>query len=402
LTIIAFITVSSEVACVACIKLLDSWHLPSLQQNLMNPTNNQLPTTMSGVHLIGHGGLDQLVYRHDIPTPQPKDGEVLLKVLAAGVNNTDINTRIGWYSKQVTGDTNSGADQGYDELDATTATWSGSALQLPRIQGADVCGEVVSVGSGVNAERIGERVLVRTMQQDPQTKKRFDCVTFGSEYDGGFAQYTCALSDEAYAVNTPWSDVELASIPCAYSTAENMLHRASLKSGERVLITGASGGVGSAAVQLAKRRGAYVIAVAGVTKHDDVKALGADQLVPRGVDLVAAIGADEVDLVVDLVAGPDWPQLLDVLRRGGRYATSGAIAGPMVELDVRTLYLKDLTFFGCTFQDHIVFSNLVSYIEAEEIRPVVAQSYPLKQIHKAQTDFLNKGFTGKLVLIPES
>ena len=164
---------------------------------------------------------------------------------------------------------------------------------------------------------------------------------------------------------------------------------------------GASGGVGSAAVQLAKRRGAYVIAVAGITKHDDVRALGADQLVARGDNLITAIGADNVDLVIDLVAGPDWPQLLDVLCRGGRYAVSGAIAGPMVELDIRTLYLKDLTFFGCTFQDPIVFSNLVSYIEAEDIRPVVARSYPLTQIHKAQTDFLNKGFTGKLVLVPE-
>ena len=348
---------------------------------------------------MGHGGLDQLVYRHDIPTPQPKAGEVLLKVLAAGVNNTDINTRIGWYSKQVTGDTNTGADEGYQDLDAASASWSGNALPLPLIQGADVCGEVIAVGHGVNSDRIGDRVLVRTMQQHPS--KPFECITFGSEYNGGFAQYTCALSDEAYTVNTPWSDADLASIPCAYSTAENLLHRADLKSGERVLITGASGGVGSAAVQLAKRRGAYVIAVAGVAKHDDVKALGADQLISRGDDLVAAIGAEAVDLVVDLVAGPDWPQLLDVLRRGGRYATSGAIAGPMVELDIRTLYLKDLTFLGCTYQEKIVFTNLVGYIEAEEIRPLVARTYPLKHIHQAQTDFLNKAFTGKLVLIPE-
>jgi len=357
-----------------------------------------IPKLMSGVHLVGHGGLDQLVYKHDIPTPQPTEGQVLLKVLAAGVNNTDINTRIGWYSKQVTGDTNSGADAGYDELDAATATWSGSALQLPRIQGADVCGEVIAVGAGVSSERIGERVLVRTMQQHPQTP--FECITFGSEYDGGFAQYTCALSQEAYTVESSWSDAELASIPCAYSTAENMLHRSGLKAGERVLITGASGGVGSAAVQLAKRRGAYVIAVAGAAKHADVKALGADQLVARGHDLVAAIGEGQVDLVVDLVAGPAWPQLLDLLRRGGRYATSGAIAGPIVELDIRTLYLKDLSFFGCTYQEAEVFDNLVRYIEADEIRPLVARTYPLEQIHRAQTDFLDKAFTGKLVLIP--
>ena len=359
-----------------------------------------VPSIMSGVRLMGHGGLDQLVYSHDIPTSQPKANEVLLKVLAAGVNNTDINTRIGWYSKQVTGDTNTGADEGYKDLDAASASWSGDALKLPLIQGADVCGEIIAVGPGVSSDRIGDRVLVRTMQQHPS--KPYECLTFGSEYHGGFAQYTCALSEEAYTVHSPSSDADQSSIPCAYSTAENLLHRADLKSGERVLITGASGGVGSAAVQLAKRRGAFVIAVAGVAKHDDVRALGADQLISRGTDLVAAIGAEAVDLVVDLVAGPDWPMLLDVLQRGGRYATSGAIAGPMVELDIRALYLKNLTFLGCTYQEKIVFTNLVAYIEAEEIRPVVAQTYALKQIHQAQTDFLNKAFTGKLVLIPES
>lgn len=366
------------------------------------PSAQNPPATMKGVHLIGHGGLDQLVYKQDIMMPSPKKGEVLLKVLAAGVNNTDINTRIGWYSKQVTGDTNSGANEGYDGLDASTATWSGSSLNFPMVQGADVCGQIVAVGAGVDQSRIGERVIVRSMQQNHETNAPFDCITFGSEYNGGFAQYTCAVSIEAYAVNSAWSDAELASIPCAYSTAENMLHRAQLKQGETVLITGASGGVGSAAVQLAKRRGAHVIAVAGAAKHEDVKALGADKLISRGANLVEALGLDTVDLVVDLVAGPDFGQLLDVLRRGARYATAGAIAGPIVALDVRTLYLKDLTFFGATFQDEVVFSNLIRYIEANEIKPVVAKTYPLAQIHQAQTDFLSKRFTGKLVLLPEA
>jgi NADPH:quinone reductase-like Zn-dependent oxidoreductase len=92
--------------------------------------------------------------------------------------------------------------------------------------------------------------------------------------------------------------------------------------------------------------------------------------------------------------------LLDVLRRGGRYATAGAIAGPLVELDVRTLYLKDLTLIGCTFQDDIVFENLVGYIEADEIKPLVAQTFPLNEIAAAQEQFLAKKFTGKLVLVP--
>lgn len=179
-----------------------------------------------------------------------------------------------------------------------------------------------------------------------------------------------------------------------------MLERAGVKAGERVLVTGASGGVGSAAVQLAKRRKAFVIAVCGADKADEIRALGADRVVARGQDLHAALGRDSVQVVVDLVAGPQWPELLDVLCRGGRYAVAGAIAGPLVELDVRTLYLKDLSFFGCTYQPREVFSNLVGYIERNEIRPLVAKTYPLSDIVQAQTDFMAKTFTGKLVLVP--
>ncbi len=105
-------------------------------------------------------------------------------------------------------------------------------------------------------------------------------------------------------------------------------------------------------------------------------------------------------MFVDLVAGSQWPQLLDVLKRGGRYVTAGAIAGPIVELDVRTLYLKDLSFFGCTFQAKEIFENLIAYIESGEIQPVVAGSYPLQDIVKAQQDFIAKKHTGNLVLIP--
>ena len=354
-----------------------------------------IPKTMSAVLLTGHGGLDKLEYRDDVPVPVPLSGEVLIRVGGAGVNNTDINTRIGWYSKAVSGDTNAGGAEGFDTVDTDDASWSGTPLQFPRIQGADCCGEIVAVGEGVDASRIGERILVRTMQRAGD----FKCVTFGSEFDGGFAQYAKASAQEAFCVDSDWTDVELASIPCAYSTAEGMLHRAGLGA-ERVLITGASGGVGSAAVQLAKRRGAEVVALASATKHREVSALGADQVIDRNADLVAELGTDNVDVVIDLVAGEGWPALLEVLKTGGRYATSGAIAGPIVELDVRTLYLKDLTFYGCTFQEESVFENLIGYIERNEIKPLVAKTYPLRDIVKAQEDFLAKKHTGKLVLIP--
>jgi len=358
-----------------------------------------VPKKMSAVYLTGHGGLEKLEYRDNIDVPVPGVDEVLIKVAAAGVNNTDINTRIGWYSKKIDGDTNSGGVAGFAEVDSEDASWSGVPLQFPRIQGADCCGVVVAVGSEVDSTRIGERVIVRNMLRSYVDYRPFECWTFGSECDGGFAQYAKAPAGETHRVNCDWSNAELASIPCAYSTAEGMLHRAAVGA-ERVLVTGASGGVGSAAVQLAKRRGAHVTALTSLARQTEVKALGADVVIDRNADLVASIGANSIDVVVDLVAGGGWPQLLEVLKRGGRYATAGAIAGPMVELDVRTLYLKDLTLIGCTFQDDMVFENLVGYIERNEIRPLVAKTFALADIALAQQTFLDKQFTGKLVLIP--
>jgi NADPH:quinone reductase-like Zn-dependent oxidoreductase len=358
-----------------------------------------MPATMAAVLLTGHGGIEMLEYHDDVLVPVCGADEVLIRVGAAGVNNTDINTRTGWYSKAVTGATESGGAGGFDKVDDDDASWSGVPLVFPRIQGADCCGRIVAVGRQVDPARIGQRVIVRSMQRHAVRDRAFATVTLGSEFDGAFAQYMKTPSPEAYRVDCGWTDVELASIPCAWSTAENMLHRSGCGA-ETVLITGASGGVGSAAVQLAKRRGAEVIAISGAAKASEVRALGADRVIDRDADLVAELGSSSVDLAVDLVAGPGWPQLLEVLRVGGRYVTSGAIAGPLVELDVRTLYLKDLTFFGCTFQEDAVFDNLIGYIERGEIRPVVAQTYPLRDIGDAQRDFLAKRFTGKLVLVP--
>ena len=359
-----------------------------------------LPETMHGVQLVGHGGIDKLVYREDLPTPEPGIGEVLIRVAAAAVNNTDINTRIGWYSKSVSEDTDTGGATGFDMVNDDDASWSGVPLTFPRIQGADVCGRIIAVGADISPTRIGERVLVQTMQP-LMAAAPFSCISFGSECDGGFAQYTVAKSEFTFAVNCNLSDAELASVPCAYSTAENMLHRASVDA-ETVLVTGASGGVGSAAVQLAKRRGARVIALSSLAKRDEVLALGADQVIDRNADIIATLGNEAIDVVIDLVAGPGWPALLKVLKRGGRYITAGAIAGPMVELDVRTLYLKDLTLFGSTFQDDVIFPNLISYIEAGEIRPTLAATYPLADIARAQEDFLAKKHTGKLVFLSPS
>lgn len=358
-----------------------------------------LPNTMAAAVLTGHGGLDKLDYRTDVPVPIPQPGEVLIEVAASAINNTDINTRIGWYSKAVDAGTNDGGATGFAEITDSDAGWSGQALSFPRIQGADVCGRIAAVGEGVSPSRIGERVLVRNMLRSYVDYRPYECWTFGSECDGGFAQFTVAPARETHAVNSDWSDAELAAIPCAYSTAENMLHRAGVGA-QRVLVTGASGGVGLAAVQLAKRRGAFVIAVCSPAKAEQVRAQGADQTIDRGADLVEALGRGSVDAVIDIVGGSQVPQLLELLRPGGAYAIAGAIDGPHAEIDLRTVYLKDLRLLGCTFQDDEVFENLIGYIERNEIRPVVSNTYPLADIATAQQDFLSKKHTGKLVLIP--
>jgi NADPH:quinone reductase-like Zn-dependent oxidoreductase len=151
---------------------------------------------------------------------------------------------------------------------------------------------------------------------------------------------------DAYRVESELDDAELASFPCAYSTAENMLERAGTKQNDRVFITGASGGVGSSAVQLAKRRGATVIASCSPGKTDNMNSLGVEKVVDRNIDPILTVGKNSVDVVIDLVAGDQWPSLLEILRPGGKYATAGAIAGPIVDFDAITLYLKDLTFYG--------------------------------------------------------
>ena len=167
------------------------------------------------------------------------------------------------------------------------------------------------------------------------------------------------------------------------------------------MITGASGGVGSAAVQLAKRRGAFVIAVASASKADEIISLGASKVVPRQTDLLATVGSEAVDVVVDVVGGSQFKQLLEAPRRGGRYAVAGAIAGPNVELDLRTVYLKDLRLFGCTILEPHVFKNLVGYIERSEIKPPVSSIHPLRDIVLAQQEFLEKRHVGKIVLVPD-
>ena len=354
---------------------------------------------MKAVVTTGNGGYEKLVYC-DVPMPIVGAGEVLLQVLAAGVNNTEINTRLGWYSSSVlTGTNNVSEDTQQSATQKLDGGWN-VATPFPFIQGTDCCGRVVDVAPDVDSQLIGARVLVRPCMR-PDGFGSMRNIWMGSDFDGAFAQFVKVPASEIFVVNSEWSDFELASLPCSYGSAENMLHRAKVGVNDHVLVAGASGGVGSAVVQLAKLRGAKVTAIVGKSKAQQVREIGADVVIERGVDIVKFLGEESVDVVVDNVGGSSFEAMLKVLRRGGRYVSSGAIGGPIVNFDLRDFYLKDLNLIGCTAWDEPVFANLVSYVEKNRIKPLVAKTFALKEIAKAQQEFLEKNHVGKFVLIPE-
>ncbi|MEL7344499.1 MAG: alcohol dehydrogenase family protein [Pseudomonadota bacterium] len=343
------------------------------------------------------------MYRRDLPAPVPAAGEVLIRVKACGLNNTDINTRSGWYSKDVTEATTGAA---HAQVSDTDSTWGGAGITFPRIQGADVCGIVEGVGAGVGEALIGKRVITDNWLRDASHPDNMDKAGYyGSERDGGYAEYTTLPLTNIGVIDCGLSDAELATFSCSYSTAEGMLNRANVTPRDRVLITGASGGVGSALIQLVKRRGAMAIAMASEGKHDALQALEPDALLPRSPQdlpaaLEAATGHRDVTVVADVVGGPFFTNLINALARGGRYTCSGAIAGPIVALDLRTFYLRDLTFTGSTVVAPHVFTDLIGYIERGEIKALVAKTFPLSEIKAAQEAFIAKTHIGNIVVIP--
>lgn len=365
---------------------------------IRRPRHDQVETyTMRAALLLGVGGPEMLEVRDDVPIPRPGPGEVLVRVAACGVNNTDINTRVGWYSRSVTTAT---AESGYGKAASHDVGWARRGLSFPRIQGADVVGVVVEAGEEVSGDLIDRRVLVDPWLRDPRLPERAGYL--GSERDGGFAEYCTAPSQNVHPISTDLSDVDLATFACSWSTAEHMLQRVNLRSGKTIAVPGASGGVGSALVQLAKLRGARVVAIASAAKLDHLKELGADHLVARQVSQVtkAAVTANQgpIHVVADVVGGADFGGWLEALHHRGRYVTSGAIAGPIVELDLRTLYLKDLRLHGATVYQPRVFSDLVGHIERGKVRAMVGGVYPLSDIHTAQEAFLAKRHVGNLVI----
>ncbi|MER9304285.1 alcohol dehydrogenase family protein [Mesorhizobium sp. M0496] len=352
-----------------------------------------IPETMKAVVLTGHGGSEVLVYR-DYPVPACGGDEVLIDVTACGLNNTDVWVRQGAY--------------GTDDDPSAISTWrrGRSTLSFPRVQGADIVGRIVAVGDAINQSRVGERVIVDASIYNRDDDSLADIDYIGHGRDGGYAEYVSIPAANAHPIETLHSDAELATFWCAYHTGEQMLERADVRNGEVVLITGASGGVGSGLIQLCRARGAIPYAVVSRGKERAVKSIGAEGVVFRDTDRFAedvcsVTHGRAIDVVADLVGGALFPKLLNVLRPEGRYTTAGAISGPVVQLDLRTMYLKHLQLNGSSQGTRAAFARVLDYVRAGKIKPVLAATFPLSQFNRAQEHFMAKSFVGNIVVVPD-
>lgn len=346
---------------------------------------------MRAVVLTGHGGTERLHYRTDLTMPHPTAGEVRVRVRASALNNTDIWTREGAY--------------GLPGQPEAHAGWRGP-ITFPRIQGGDVVGVVSAVGSGVSeSEWFGRRVLVDPAVYLNDSEQAPPVALLGSEFDGGFAEYVTVSADRVYDVtDSPLSDEQLACIPIAYGTATGMLERAALGAGETVLVTGASGGVGLALVQLAAARGATIVAVTTSAKSGQIREAGAAHVVHRDEDELAARIAElapcGLDAVADVAGGSWLGDLMPLLRDDGRWVIAGAVAGVVVPFDVRRLYLHNLRLIGSSMHTRAHFGVLAELVREGRVSPRVAGRYSLASMPEAQQQFLGGEHVGKIVVVP--
>ncbi|WP_127782840.1 zinc-binding dehydrogenase [Rhodococcus sp. X156] len=344
--------------------------------------------TMQAVRITAHGGPEVLEVVQ-VPVPAPAAGQVLVQVRAVALNNTDLWTRQGAYG--LPGDP--------DAL----AGWRGP-VDFPRIQGADVAGIVAAVGPDVAEDLVGRRVVIDPARYDAETPDANPVGLMGSEWDGGYAEHVLAPAQRIHDVtSSPLSDAQLAALPTAYGTALGMIERGRVRAGDTVLVTGASGGVGLAAVQLARARGATVLAVSSGAKLATVREAGAHEVIDRGADVVEqarTAAPDGVDVVLDVVAGQLVGEGLPLLREGGRWVIVGALGGHEVAFDVRRLYLHNIQLIGSSMHTPAHFDLLMDTARAGQVQPVIAATFPLGQAARAQEELGQRNHVGKIVLQP--
>ncbi|MGQ7261653.1 zinc-binding dehydrogenase [Vreelandella sp. V005] len=374
----------------------------------MAETAHSVPTTMAAMLLTGHGDIEKLQYHQDVATPQPKAGEVLVQVTATAKNNTDRKAREGLYPTK-------------DKGDVTSFAMGGTpTLTFPRIQGADVAGRIVAVGEGVDAERLGQRGLLDfNIYADERRDINLTPDYYGHGADGGFAEYIAVPADQFYHIPNPeLHDAELASMGmCSYQTAYHMMTAAQVSAGERILVSGASGGVGTALIQLCRIVGAIPYAVSQLDKADALKALGAEAVIDRGdlptfVDRVLeTTGGKPIDAVMDLVGGEMTNLFIDTMivdmqgrKSYPRLSIAGASGGNLSEIMWTRVYLYQVQILGVSHGTREEAEQLVAWIRSGELKPVLHAAFKLSDLHAAERYFVNRGsnYLGKIVLVPDA
>lgn len=365
-----------------------------------------IPNTMKAMVLTGHGDVDKLEYQN-VPVPAPGAGQVLVQVTATAKNNTDRKAREGLYPTK--------------KGEMTSFQMGGKpTLTFPRIQGADIAGRVAAVGEGVDESRIGERGLLDfNIYANDRRDINLTPDYFGHGADGGYAEYVALPSDQFHHIpNAEFSDAEVASMGmCSYQTAMHMLTSANIKAGERVLVTGASGGVGTALIQLCRIMGAIPYALSKQDKAVALLELGAEAVLDRSdmdsfVDRVKAeTGGKPIDAVMDLVGGEMTDVFIDTMifdmnarSTYPRLSIAGASGGNISEILWTRIYLYQVQIFGVSHGTREEAEQLMAWIRGGQLKPVLHGAFRLSDLHRAEEYFVNRGsnYLGKIVIVPDS
>lgn len=325
---------------------------------------------MKAMVIKAQGGLENLVY-DDWPDPVPGPSDVIVKVRACGLNHLDIFVRRGM---------------------------PGLPVPMPFISGGDIAGEISEVGADVSGWRVGDRVVVQ-----PSTAEGM----MGEEIQGGMAEYARVPGDNLVRIPDGVGFEAAAALPVAYGTALRMIvTRGRVQAGEKVLILGASGGVGTAAVQICKMIGAEVIVAAGAEdKLQKLRELGADHLINYKTqdfskETWRITAKQGVDVVINYTGGDTWVPSLKTLKARGRALTCGATAGYDPKEDLRYIWVRELEILGCNGWTKEDIATLLDYVATGRIKPVVSHVLPLSQGREAEWLLEQRAIFGKVLLVP--
>jgi NADPH:quinone reductase-like Zn-dependent oxidoreductase len=334
---------------------------------------------MKAVVLREHGSLDKLQYVTDFPDPQVVEGHVVIRVRATSFNYHDVFTVRGM---------------------------PGIKVPMPMIIGLDLAGEVLEVGPGITGWKAGDRVLV-----NPLNRKKG---LMGEMMHGGLAEKCLVAEDQLLRMPEKVSFEEAASLPVAYGTAHRMIvTHDTIREGEKVIVLGASGGVGTGCVLLAKLRGAEVIACASSDdKIQRLKDLGADHVINyKDVDFskwaIEKYGKPQrrthdggVDVVVNFTGGDTWAPTLRCVKRGGKILVCGATAGYDPKEDLRYVWSFELKIIGSnSFYDENL-NALMDLIQQGRMKPVIDEVLPLERAVEGLRLIENRQVFGKVVVTP--